>query len=108
MYSVAGIAVCLLNLVQADVTHHDDFLYYLLCGVIAALGLRSTHRNAIPVSFLVLLLAIEDLSLPELIFIACLVSLLSHIREAGRARPADHGHDPFHCERKRSVSPWPR
>src|ERR1019366_2955399 len=68
VYSIAGLAVCVMNLAQADVTHHDDFLYYLLCGAIAALGLRSTHRNAIPVSFLVMLLAIEDLSLPELIF----------------------------------------
>jgi len=86
VYGVAGIGVCLMNLVQADVTHHDDFLYYLLCGVVAALGLRSTHRNAIPVSFLVMLLAIEDLSLPELIFIACVVSLLGQIRERARAR----------------------
>jgi len=87
VYSVAGLAVCLAYLVQADVTHHGDFLYYLLCGAIAALGLRSTHRNAIPVSFLVLLLAIEDLSLPELVFIASLISLLSQIRESGRSRP---------------------
>jgi diguanylate cyclase (GGDEF)-like protein/putative nucleotidyltransferase with HDIG domain len=87
VYSIAGIAVCLVNLVQADVVHHNDFLIYLLCGVIAAMGLRSTHRNAIPVSFLVLLLAIQDLSLPELIFIASLVSLLGEIRESGRKRP---------------------
>jgi diguanylate cyclase (GGDEF)-like protein/putative nucleotidyltransferase with HDIG domain len=86
-YSLAGVALCLANLVQADVTHHNDLLYYLLCGAVAALGLRSTHRNAVPVSFLVMLLAIEDLSLPELIVIACLVSLLSQIRESGRTRP---------------------
>jgi len=75
------------NLAQADTSHQNDFLCYLLCAVIAALGLRSTHRNAIPVVFLVMLLAIQDLSLPELIFIASLVSLLGQIRESGRARP---------------------
>jgi diguanylate cyclase (GGDEF)-like protein/putative nucleotidyltransferase with HDIG domain len=87
IYCFVGAAVCVVNLAQAGVSRHDDFLYYLLCGVIAALGLRSSARNAIPVSFLVMLLAIEDLSLPELIFIACLVSLLAQIRESGRIRP---------------------
>jgi diguanylate cyclase (GGDEF)-like protein/putative nucleotidyltransferase with HDIG domain len=87
VYCFAGAALCVVNLAQADVSHQYDFLYYLLCGVIAALGLRSTHRNVIPVGFLVMLLAIEDLSLPELIFIACVVSLLAQIREGGRTRP---------------------
>ena len=88
IYCLAGAAVCVVNLAQADVIHHNDFLCYLLCGVIAALGLRSTHRNAIPVGFLVMLLAIQDLSLPELIFIACVISLLGQIREAGRCPAA--------------------
>lgn len=79
--------MCVANLGQPSVIHHNDFLCYLLCGAIAALGLRSTHRNAIPVSFLVMLLAIKDLSLSELILVACVVSVLSQIREAGRVRP---------------------
>ena len=87
VYCFAGAALCVVNLAQADASHQNDFLYYLLCGVIAALGMRSTHRNVIPVGFLVMLLAIEDLSLPELIFIACVVSLLGQIREGGRTRP---------------------
>ncbi len=87
IYCLAGAAVCVVNLAQADVSHYNDFLYYLLCGVIAALGLRSTTRNAVPVGFLVLLLAIEDLNLPELVFIACMISLLGQIREAGSVRP---------------------
>ena len=54
IYCFAGAAVCVVNLAQADVSHYSDFLYYLLCAVIAALGLRSTNRNAIPVSVLVM------------------------------------------------------
>ena len=87
VYCLAGGVVCAVSLARATVNPNYDFLYYLLCGVIAALGLRSTHRNAIPVSFLVMLLAIEDLGLPELIFIASVISLLGKVRESGRTRP---------------------
>jgi diguanylate cyclase (GGDEF)-like protein/putative nucleotidyltransferase with HDIG domain len=87
-YIAAGTAVCLINLAQADARHLSDFLYYLSCAIIAALGLRLTsHRTAIPAGFLVLLLAIEDLSLPELLFIACVVSLVGQLQEAGRTLP---------------------
>jgi diguanylate cyclase (GGDEF)-like protein/putative nucleotidyltransferase with HDIG domain len=88
LYAFAGTAVCLIGLAQADARHLSDFLAYLFCAVIAAVGLRLTaHRNAIPVGFLVTLLAIEDLSLPELLFIACVVSVLGQLREAGRTVP---------------------
>jgi len=88
IYCVAGGMVCIVNLAQADLTHRDNFLYYLLCGALAALGLRSSHRNVIPMSLLVMLPAIQDLSLPELIVIAFAVSVLGLIREARRARPS--------------------
>ena len=39
------------------------------------------------VMLLVMLLAIQDLSLPELLFIACVVSLLGQFQEAGRRLP---------------------
>jgi diguanylate cyclase (GGDEF)-like protein/putative nucleotidyltransferase with HDIG domain len=88
VYICAGTAVCLINLAQADARHLSDFLYYLCCAVIAGLGLKlTTHRNAIPAGFLVMLLAIQDLSLPELLFIATVVSLLSQLQEAGRSLP---------------------
>jgi diguanylate cyclase (GGDEF)-like protein/putative nucleotidyltransferase with HDIG domain len=86
VYCLAGGAVCLVSLARADVSHLSDFLFYLLCGFIAALGLRSTTRHTIPVSVLVLMLAIEDLSLSEVVFIACVVSMLSRIRESGSGR----------------------
>jgi diguanylate cyclase (GGDEF)-like protein/putative nucleotidyltransferase with HDIG domain len=87
VYCFAGAAVCAVTLAQTQVSHRNDFLYYLVCAVIAALGLRSTQRNAIPVGFLLMLLAIEELSLPELVLIAFAVSLLGQIREARRTRP---------------------
>jgi len=89
VYIGIGTAVCLVNLAQADARHLSDFLYYLACAIIAALGLRlTTHRNAIPAGFLVLLVALQDLSLPELLFIASVVSLLGQLQEAGRKLPA--------------------
>lgn len=87
IYCVAGAAVLVVNLSRADISRQNDFLLYLLCAGIAALGLRSTRRNAIPVVFLVMLLAIQDLNLPELIFIASVVSLLTQIREVKYTRP---------------------
>ncbi|MCU1337952.1 MAG: diguanylate cyclase and metal dependent phosphohydrolase [Bryobacterales bacterium] len=88
VYICAGTAVGLINLAQADARHLSDFLYYLLCAIIAALGLKlTTHRNAIPAGFLVMLLAIQDLSLPELLFIASVVSLLGQLQEAGNTLP---------------------
>src|SRR5512143_481649 len=38
IYCFAGVAVCVANLVQTPGSHHNDFLYYLVCGAIAALG----------------------------------------------------------------------
>jgi diguanylate cyclase (GGDEF)-like protein/putative nucleotidyltransferase with HDIG domain len=87
-YCVAGGLISIVNLAQVDMTHRDDFLCYLLCGALAALGLRSSHRNVIPLSLLVMLLAIQDLSLSQLILIAFAVSLLGLIREARRTPPS--------------------
>jgi diguanylate cyclase (GGDEF)-like protein/putative nucleotidyltransferase with HDIG domain len=87
IYCLAGAVVCAITLSRTNFNPNSDFWFYMLCGVIAALGLRSTHRNAIPVSLLVMLLAIQDLGLPELIFIATIVSLLGQVRERGRTRP---------------------
>jgi len=91
VYCLAGAAVCVVSFARAGINPHQDFLYYLVCGAIAAVGLRSTHRNTIPVSFLVMLLAIQDLSLPELIFIAFVVSALGQIRDNGGTRPRVSG-----------------
>ena len=92
VYISVGAVVCLISLAQADVRHLSDFQYYLFCAIIAALGLRlTTHRTSIPASFLVMLLAIEDLSLPELLFIASVIALLSQFQDAGRTLPRISG-----------------
>jgi diguanylate cyclase (GGDEF)-like protein/putative nucleotidyltransferase with HDIG domain len=88
VYICTGTAVCLVNLVEADARHLSDFLYYLVCALVTSLGLRlATNRNAMPAGFLVMLLAIQDLNLPELLFIASVVSLLGQFQEAGRTLP---------------------
>ena len=86
-YCAAGVAVCLASFGHIAVSWNSDFWYYMLCGVIAALGLRSTHRKAIPVSLLLMLLAMGDLSLAELLFMAVVVSVVGHVRESGLNRP---------------------
>ena len=87
-YVAVGGIICLLNLIHPVPEHLSDFLYYLVCAVVATLGLKLTaNNNAIPVGFLMILLAIEDLSLPELLFIACVVSVLGELQANGRRLP---------------------
>jgi len=87
-YIGVGTTLCLLNFARADARHMSDFVLYLVCAITTTLGLKlTTHRSAIPASFLVMLLAIQDLTLPELLFIACVVSLLGQIQEAKRGLP---------------------
>src|SRR5581483_827283 len=91
VYIATGTALCLINLAQADARHLSDFLCYLACAIIAVLGLRlTTRRTAIPAGFLVMLLALQDLSLPELLFIACVISVLGQFQESGRSLPSGH------------------
>src|SRR5690348_9866112 len=88
VYVCAGLAICLINLTPTDARRLSDFLYYLTCAAIATIGLRLTaHHNAIPVGFLMTLLAIEDLSLPQLLFIGLAVSVLGELQETGRKLP---------------------
>lgn len=91
VYIGVGTSLFLINLAQADAHHPGDFLYYLGCAIITVLGLRrTTHRTAIPAGFLVMLLALQDLSLPELLFIASVVSLVGQLQETGRSLPSGH------------------
>jgi diguanylate cyclase (GGDEF)-like protein len=76
-----GAVTCVLNL--ADAKSHDvgQFLLYLLCANVAVLGLRlMAGQSLLPAGFLVLLLGVEDLSLPELLFIAFTVTLLGELQ----------------------------
>jgi len=88
VYGFIGVLACILILAQADRGHPGRFLVYLACANLAAFGLRLTSsKSVLPAGFLFLILGIEDLSLPELLFIAVSITLLREVR--GVRRPAD-------------------
>ena len=86
IYGLTG-AVCLVSLAQLDTRHLNDFLYYLLCAAVTALWMRTRNATTFPSALLVMLLASEDLNLPELLVVACLISLLGQFREMRRTLP---------------------
>ncbi len=89
-YTVAGGVACLVNLAQASSHDAAQFLLYLVCANAAVLCLRlMTGNSLLSTGFLILLLGLEDLSLPELLFIASTVTLLAELqKERGKLRPA--------------------
>jgi diguanylate cyclase (GGDEF)-like protein/putative nucleotidyltransferase with HDIG domain len=77
VYGVLGILACVVILTQAGTGHTGRFLIYLACANLAAFGLRLTStKSVLPAGFLFLMLGIEDLTLPELLFIAVSITLL--------------------------------
>jgi diguanylate cyclase (GGDEF)-like protein len=86
LYTLVGAATCFLVLSAAKSQDVKQFLLYLLCANGAVLGLRLiTGHSLLPAGFLVLLLGVEDLNLPELLFIAFTVTLLNELqRDRGR------------------------
>ena len=57
-------------------------LLYLMCASVATLGLSlSGASGLIPAGLLIMLLGVEDLSLPEILFIAFTVTLLNEVRK---------------------------
>ncbi len=85
LYVVAGILVCILNLARADATDLHRFILYLVCANVATLGLTlSGGSGLVPAGLLIMLLGVEDLSLPEILFIAFTVTLLNEGRKARR------------------------
>jgi len=84
VYGVLGVLACVVILTQAGMGHPGRFLLYLACANVAAFGLRLTSaKSVLPAGFLFLMLGIEDLTLPELLFIAISITLL---REVGAVR----------------------
>src|ERR1035438_4030377 len=68
VYTVAGAVACFVNLTQAKPHDVQRFFVYLLCANAAALGLKlMAGQSLLPAAFLVLLLGVEELSLPELL-----------------------------------------
>jgi diguanylate cyclase (GGDEF)-like protein/putative nucleotidyltransferase with HDIG domain len=82
IYALVGTFAFIRNLGQVNAHDLRPFFLYLICANVAALGLRlTTSLSMIPAGFLIMLLGVEDLSLPELLFIACTVTLLRELRE---------------------------
>ena len=87
VYTIAGVLACVLNLTQAKQHDVRPFLVYLLCANAAALGLRlMAGQSLVPAAFLVLLVGVEELSLPELLFVALTVTLVGELKK-DRNRP---------------------
>jgi len=85
VYGVLGVLACIVILSQAGTGHTGRFLIYLACANLAAFGLRLTSaKSVLPAGFLFLLLGIEDLTLPELLFIAVSITLLREARTVRR------------------------
>lgn len=81
IYAAVGAVVCARNLVGVYPQDLRRFFIYLLCADILALGLRLTANQAlIPAGFLIVLLGLPDLSVPELLFIAFTMTVLREIR----------------------------
>ena len=85
VYGVLGVLACIVILAQAGAGHTGRFLVYLACANLAAFGLRLTSvKSVLPAGFLFLMLGIEDLTLPELLFIAVSITLLHEVRAVRR------------------------
>ena len=85
LYGFFGVLTCIFILAQADRGQPGRFLVYLACANLAASGLRLTSiKSVLPAGFLFLMLGIEDLNLPELLFIAVSMTLLREVGEVRR------------------------
>jgi diguanylate cyclase (GGDEF)-like protein/putative nucleotidyltransferase with HDIG domain len=84
-YELIGVLACIVILAQAGESQPGRFFLYLVCANLAAFGLRLTSgQSVLPAGFLFLLLRIEDLSLPELLFIALSITLFRELRSVRR------------------------
>jgi diguanylate cyclase (GGDEF)-like protein/putative nucleotidyltransferase with HDIG domain len=82
VYTVAGVLGCVLNLWHVQASDPWRFLWYLICANVAALGIKMIGaQSLIPAGFLIMLVGVGDLSLPELLFIGCTATLLRDIRK---------------------------
>jgi diguanylate cyclase (GGDEF)-like protein/putative nucleotidyltransferase with HDIG domain len=83
LYALVGAFAFVRNLSHVNAHDLRTFFLYLVCANIAALGLRLTASlSMVPAGFLIMLLGVEDLSLPELLFIAFTVTLLQEMKKA--------------------------
>src|SRR5690242_4724532 len=84
-YTFAGIAILVFGLRLADTADPQRLFTYLICSGIAVLGLRlAASRNVLPLGLLVILVGLDDLNLPELLFTAFIITLLYEMRKTPR------------------------
>lgn len=85
VYRFIGLLACFLIFTEVGENQPGRFLVYLICANLAALGLRLTSsQSLLPAGFLFLLLRIQDLTLPELLFIALSITLFRELRSVRR------------------------
>ena len=84
VYVLAGVLICVAALSRTTVPNLTTFLPYLVCAIVAALALVPSTEGLIPAGYVILLLGIEDLPLPQLLFIAFTAMLLRELRRVGR------------------------
>ncbi len=84
MYVAAGTLACAVSLARADAPDSGRFILYLICASVATLGLSLPGASSLlPAGLFIMLLGLQELSLPELLFIAFAVTFL---REMGKIR----------------------
>ncbi len=87
LYTLVGAIAFPLYLSVAKPHDVKQFLLYLVCANAAVLGMRlMAGQGLLPAGFVILLMGVEDLSLPELLFIAFTVTLLGELQRQ-RRRP---------------------
>ena len=81
--TLVGLTVFFLNAAQFRPQNTLRFLIYLVAAVCTSwLNLRiPTNLGGFPTGFLLVLLGIVELSLPEVLFIGCIATVLSELRE---------------------------
>ncbi len=85
VYVAAGTLACAFNLARADAPDPRRFMLYLICASVATLGLSLPGApGLLPTGLLIILLGVEELSLPEVLFIAFAVTFLNEVRKIHR------------------------
>lgn len=87
-YLAVGVLACVTAIAQTSAGNARSFLLYLVCANVAVLSSRLVGGSSlVRAGFLILLLAMDDLTLPELLFVAASVALLGELKKE-RGRPA--------------------
>jgi putative nucleotidyltransferase with HDIG domain len=82
LYTAAGLLTCGFTMVRVHIPNPVEFFAFLVCAIVVALGARAVAQRAvIPAGFLFLLLGLDRLSPPELLFAALAFTLLDELQQ---------------------------